>query len=124
MGARIASVTGKESNGRCPDCGEWVLVIAQEGKPAEIVPHGCRARACEYSGCSVTRLMDEMVHTPSGAWHCPRHGLLIAARDLVALYQREGEADWTAISEIIGEQLPEIVKKVEAFRPFRLQERK
>ena len=122
-GASIVSAPGKESNGRCPDCGEWVLIIVREGQPAEVPPHGCLARTCEYPDCRVTRIRDEMVRVPSGAWHCPRHGLLIAAKDLVALYQSKGEADWTAISEIIGEQLPEIVKKVEAFHPFRLQRR-
>jgi hypothetical protein len=116
-------VTGKESNGRCPDCGEWVAIIVRAGMPAEIPPHGCRARACEYPGCPVTRFMDEMVQSKSGCWHCPRHGLLVAAKDLIALYQVEGDADWTAISEIIGEQLPEIVKKVEAFRPFHREAR-
>lgn len=116
-------MTVKESNGRCPDCGEWVEIILCEGKPAEIPPHGCRARTCEYPGCRVTRLTEEMVQGASGVWQCPNHALLLAARDLVSLYQCEGEADWTAISEIIGEQLPEIVKKVEAFWPFPREER-
>ena len=48
-----------------------------------------------------------MVQSPSGPWYC--HALLLAARELVALYRAEGEADWTAISEIIGETLPEII---------------
>lgn len=116
-------MTAKESNGRCPDCGEWVRIIPCERQPAEIPPHGCRARTCEYPDCRVTRFMDEMVQTPAGTWYCPKHGLFCAVTDLISLYRREGEADWTAICEIIGEQLPEIVKKVETFRPFRLHAR-
>jgi hypothetical protein len=116
-------VTATDSNGRCPECGEWVQIIVREAQRAEVPPHGCRARTCEYPGCRVSRFLEEMVQAPSGVWHCPRHGLLIAAKDLVALYPHEGEADWTAISEIIGEQLLEIVKEVEAFHPFRLQRR-
>ena len=113
------SAAGTASNGRCPDCGEWVLIIVREGQPAEVPPHGCRARTCEYPDCRVTRFRDEMVQTPSGTWYCPKHGLFCAVTDLIALYQREGEADWTAISEIIEERLPGIVKKVEAFRALR-----
>jgi hypothetical protein len=58
--------------------------------------------------------MDEMVQFATGEWYCPHHGLLLAARDLVSLYRVEGDADWTTISEIIAELLPELVAKVEA----------
>jgi hypothetical protein len=57
--------------------------------------------------------MAEMVQVGSGAWYCPEHGLLLAAKELVSLYRAEGNADWTAISEIIGETLPGVVAKVE-----------
>jgi hypothetical protein len=39
--------------------------------------------------------------------------LLLAARDLIRLYQVEGDADWGAISEILDEALPEVVPKME-----------
>jgi len=55
-----------------------------------------------------------MARLTSGEWYCPRHGLLLAARDLVSLYRVEGDADWTAICEIIAERLPELVAKAEA----------
>jgi hypothetical protein len=58
--------------------------------------------------------MDEMVQFGFGAWYCPEHGLLIAAKDPVALYRVEGEADWTAIREIIINILPELMAKAEA----------
>lgn len=35
-------------------------------------------------------------------------------RDLVSLYRVEGDADWTAISEIIAELLSDLVAKIEA----------
>jgi hypothetical protein len=58
--------------------------------------------------------MEEMARFPAGEWYCPSHGLLLAARDLVALYRAEGDADWTAICEIIAELLPDLVAKAEA----------
>lgn len=48
------------------------------------------------------------------AWYCPRHGLLVTAKALVALYQVEGDADWSEICAVIGEVLPEVIRKVEA----------
>ena len=45
---------------------------------------------------------------------CPRHGLLFTARALVALYQVEGGADWPDICAVIGEALPEAIRKVGA----------
>lgn len=104
----------QRTQGRCPDCGESVIVEATEGEPGQVMEHGCEARACEYPGCSVTALREEMVEFTGGEWHCPGHGLLLTAKDLVLLYRVEGEADWTAISEIIGEALPDIVAKLEA----------
>ena len=103
----------RQTEGRCPDCGAPVLVTITRGRPAEIPPHGCGARACEYERCGVRGLVDEMVRFPAGEWYCPRHGLLLAARDLVALYRVEGDADWTAICEIIAELLPVLVAKAE-----------
>lgn len=104
----------RQTHGRCPDCGAAVPVTLVRGKPGEIAPHACGARACEYERCRVKRLMDEMVQFPTDEWYCPRHGLLLAARDLVSLYRVEGDADWTAICEIISELLPQLVAKVEA----------
>jgi hypothetical protein len=104
----------QQTLGRCPDCGESVTVELREGQLGEILEHGCQARACEYPACSVTALRDEMVQFASGEWFCPGHGLLVATKDLVSLYQAEGEPDWTAISEIIGEMLPDVVAKAEA----------
>jgi len=99
--------------GRCPHCGESVIVEVTEREPGKIVEHSCEARSCEYAGCLVTELKEEMVQLAGGEWHCPSHGLLLAARHLVALYRAESDAEWTAISEIIGETLPDIVVKVE-----------
>jgi hypothetical protein len=104
----------RQTWGRCPDCGAAVLVTRVRGKPGEIAPHACTARACEYERCRVKLLIDEMVQFPSDEWYCPPHGLLLAARDLVSLYRVEGDADWTAICEIIAELLPELVAKIEA----------
>lgn len=104
----------RESQGRCPACGALVLVTLTPGKPAEIPPHACGARACEHAGCGVKALAEEMMQFPAGEWYCPSHGLLLAARELVSRYRAEGDADWTAICEIIGELLPELVAKAEA----------
>ena len=49
-----------------------------------------------------------------GTWYCPRHGLIVATRALVALHRAEGEADWSAISEMIAETLPEILRRIDA----------
>ena len=100
--------------GRCPHCGESVTVELRERQPGEILDHSCRALACEYPDCPVIALRDEMVQFASGEWLCPGHGLLVVAKDLVSLYRAEGDADWTAISEIIGETLPDLVMKAEA----------
>ena len=104
----------RQTEGRCPDCGAPVLVTLTPRRPAEIPPHACGARACEYERCQVRALIDETVQFPAGGWYCPSHGLLLAARDLVSLYRVEGDADWTAICEIIAELLPELVAKAEA----------
>jgi len=104
----------RQTEGRCPDCGAPVLVTLIPGRPGEISPHGCDARACEHAACRVRGLTDEMVRFPSGEWYCPSHGLLLAARDLVSLYRVDGPADWTAICEIIADLLPELVAKAEA----------
>ncbi len=90
------------------------MVEVTEGEPGKIMEHGCDARACGYPDCSVIELEKEMVQFAGGEWYCPSHGLLLAAKDLVTLYRVEGEADWTAISEIIAETLPDVVAKAEA----------
>ena len=102
------------TQGRCPDCGAVVLIRPTPGTPATIPPHQCASRACEYERCRVRALTEEMVQFGSGAWYCPDHGLLLAARDLVSRYRVEGEADWTAICEIIADILPDLVAKGEA----------
>ncbi len=102
------------TQGRCPDCGAVVLIEPTPGTPATIPPHQCASRACEVERCRVRALMEEMVQFGSGAWYCPEHGLLLAAKDLVSHYRAEGEADWSAICEIIADILPELVAKVEA----------
>ena len=101
------------TQGRCPDCGDVVLIEQTPGIPAMIPPHQCASRACEYERCRVRGLMDEMVQFGFGAWYCPEHGLLLAAKDLVSHYRVEGEAEWTAICEIIANILPELVAKAE-----------
>jgi hypothetical protein len=55
-----------------------------------------------------------MFRYDDGTWSCPRHGLVVADRALVALYRAEGEADWSAMSELIGETLPEILHRLDA----------
>ena len=75
--------------GRCPYCGESVIVEVTEREPGKIVEHSCEARSCEYPSCLVTELKEEMVQLADGKWHCPSHGLLLAARHLVALYRAE-----------------------------------
>jgi len=113
----------RQTQGRCPDCGAPVLVTLTRGRPGEIASHACSARYCEYERCRVKALMDEMVQFPTGEWYCPLHGLLLAARDLVSIYRVEGDADWTAICEIIAELLPELVAKVEARERSRVSSR-
>jgi hypothetical protein len=100
--------------GRCPDCGASVEVEIRKPLPGRILPHGCPARACEYPACRVVELQERMFRYDDGTWYCPRHGLIVAARALVALYRAEGEADWSAICEMIGETLPEILRRIDA----------
>ena len=90
------------------------MVEVTEGEPGNVMEHGCEARICEYGDCSVIELMEEMVQVGGDEWYCPDHGLLVAAKELVSFYRADGDADWTAISEIIGETLPDLVTKVEA----------
>lgn len=104
----------KKTFGRCPDCGESVLVTRNAGQPGTIAPHGCRIRCCVHPGCTAKGFPEAMFTVESGSWYCPTHGLEVAARALVALYRAEGEADWTAIAEIIGEVLPALLQKLDA----------
>ena len=103
--------------GRCPDCGAPVDVLIAEGRPGEISPHDCPSRRCEYPRCRKKGLVDEMVAFRGGEWTCPEHGLLLTTKELVSLYRAEGDADWTAISEIIAEILPDLIAKIEAGGP-------
>lgn len=73
--------------GRCPDCGLLAPILLARGRASEILEHGCPAHACESPGCLVARLPDDMIQFPSGAWYCPSHALLSAARDLVSLHR-------------------------------------
>jgi hypothetical protein len=100
--------------GRCPECGAAVEVEIRKPLPGRILPHGCPARACEYPTCRVVELQERMFRYEDGTWYCPRHALVVAARALAALYRTEGEADWSAMSEIIGETLPEILRRIDA----------
>ncbi len=100
--------------GRCPDCGAAVEVEIRKPLPGRVLPHGCPARACEYPACRVVELQERMFRYDDGTWYCPRHGLIVATRALVALYRAEGEADWSVVSELIGETLPEILRRIDA----------
>jgi hypothetical protein len=76
-------------------------------------PRASRTRACEYPRCRVTGLIEQMARFPSGEWYCPDHGLLLAAKDLVALYPVRADHGG-AIFEILTELLPSLVTKSEA----------
>jgi len=54
-----------------------------------------------------------MFRYDDGTWYCPRHGLVVAARALVELFRAEGEADWSAMSDLIEETLPEILRRID-----------
>lgn len=99
---------------QCPDCGAAVEVEILKPASARVSLHGCPARACEYPGCRVTKLHELMVRFDDGAWYCPRHGLLLTAKTLLALHQVEGDVDWSGISAVIAEILPDVTRKVEA----------
>ena len=102
------------ATGRCPGCGAAVEVETLIHAPARILPHDCRSRTCEQPGCRVTGPPDRMVRSLDGAWNCPVHALLAAAKALVALYQAPGDADWSEICAVIAEVLPDVIGKVEA----------
>jgi hypothetical protein len=59
----------------------------------------------------VIGLQDEMTRLGDQAWYCPSHALVLVAEDLVGLYRTRGDADWTLISEILGETLPGLLLK-------------
>jgi hypothetical protein len=101
----------RKTIGRCPDCGSRVEVQRIAGRTGSILPHGCPARECEYHGCRVIGLQNEMTRLDDQAWYCPSHALVVVAEDLVSLYRTRGDADWTLISEILGETLPELLLK-------------
>jgi hypothetical protein len=100
--------------GRCPDCGAAVEVEIRNPAPGRVLLHGCPARACEYPACRIIKLHERMIRYEDGTWYCPRHGLLVTVRALVALYRAERDADWSAMCELIGETLPEILRRIEA----------
>jgi hypothetical protein len=54
-----------------------------------------------------------MIQFPSGAWYCPSHALLTAARELVSLH-RIGPADQSAMSELLEETLPAVLDRFPA----------
>jgi hypothetical protein len=98
--------------GRCPDCGDVASILAVRGKPTEIREHGCRARACECSGCLVTRPLEEMIQFPSGVWYCPSHALLTAAHELVSLH-RTGNSQ-AVIAQLLEETVPTVLDRFPA----------
>ena len=106
-----AGTTLRKTIGRCPDCGSRVEVQRVAGRTGTVLPHECPARECEYPGCRVTGLQDEMTRLEDQAWYCPSHALVVVAEDLVGLYRTRGDADWTLISEILGETLPDLLLK-------------
>ncbi len=58
-------------------------------------------------------LGEDMVQMEGGAWYRPGHALLLAAKTPVSLYRVDGEADYTAISEVLGESPPEILTNLD-----------
>ena len=54
-----------------------------------------------------------MVQLVSGEWHCPHHALLLAAKDLVSLYNGAEGADWVTISAVVDRDLPRLIAKAE-----------
>jgi len=100
----------RQVSGRRSDRGATLPVTPRAREPSAIEPHPCAPITRQADGDRVGRLLD-MIQSPSGPWYC--HALLLAARELVSRYRVEGEADWTAIAEIIGETLPEILAAVE-----------
>jgi hypothetical protein len=84
---------------------------AMAGKTRSRLEH--RSVRCEHPNCTIKEFIERMVRIDSGKWYCPAHGLLVAAKELVRLYRAKGEADWTRISEIMGEILPERIARLE-----------
>lgn len=76
-----------------------------------VLPHGCPVRACEYPGCPVTGLRDQMVQLDREVWYCPVHGLLVVAEQLMALHRVASETNLAAIREILDDTLPGILSK-------------
>ena len=95
---------------RCPDCGRAVVF---DGRPSKATLHGCLIRECEYPRCGVKWSLDRMVRLASGEWHCPNHGMMLAVKHLVSLYDPDHGADWVAMSAIIGRELPDLIVKAE-----------
>ncbi len=95
--------------GRCPDCGESAPVAAHGSQAAEILPHECQARACEYTGCLVTRQRGEMIQFPLGAWYCAPHALIAVGCELVALH-RAG-ADHASFLQLLEVTLPAVLER-------------
>ena len=83
------------------------------GRPGRVYHCKHGSIACEYPSCGIKEYAEQMVRIGSDEWYCPAHGLLLAAKELVSLYGAKGEADWTAISKIICETLPDRVEKFE-----------
>jgi hypothetical protein len=59
----------------------------------------------------VIGLQDEMTRLEDQAWYCSPHALVVVAEDLVGLYRSRGDANWTLITEILGETLPGLLLK-------------
>jgi len=115
VGGRTCRTRDRPSLGvAAPIAARAVEVEIRKPSPGRVLPHGCPARACEYPACRVVELRDRMFHCDDGTWYCPGDGLVVAARTLVALYRVEGDADWSAVAEIIEETLPEILRRLDA----------
>ena len=105
---RIRTICGSPTIG----AGEKYGAILDVLNSIRATPAG--SRICEYPGCTSEENLEAMTQLAGGEWFCIPHALLAAARDLVALYRVEGEADWTTISEILGETLPRLVEQADA----------
>src|SRR5438552_9185214 len=73
--------------------------------PVSWTPHGWGGRHDadkETFGETSYRPVPRLRH----CWYCPRHGMRVVANALVALYQVEGDADWSGISDLIGAGSP------------------
>jgi hypothetical protein len=80
--------------------------VRKLGFGKSVFPDQKRARSYAREALDIDNVVqDELTHV-RGGW--------TIAKVLVLLYRAEGDADWTTISEIIGEMLFDVVVKAEA----------